>query len=100
MPAAIIHATPKKVLKEGISLNKKYPGIIDIIIKEYSNKDTTDGEATIYAENIQTNAIDAAKPKNSINFQVYSMLENHSLNINCVVGSKLELFNCPLPIKI
>ena len=66
----MIQATPKNVLVEGISLNKKYPGIIDIMIKEYSNSETTEGEATIYAENIQTNAIDAAKPKNKINFHV------------------------------
>ena len=39
--------TPIKVLRDGISLNKKYPGINDIIINEYSNKDTTDGDATI-----------------------------------------------------
>ena len=39
--------TPIKVLKDGISLNRKYPGIIDIIINEYSNKDTTEGDATI-----------------------------------------------------
>ena len=39
--------TPINVLRDGISLNKKYPGIIDIIIKEYSNKETTDGDATI-----------------------------------------------------
>ena len=81
-PAAMMHPTPKNVLVEGTSSNKKYPGIIDIIINEYSNKETTDGDATIYAENIQTNAIDAAKPKNKINFQVYSIFENHSLNIN------------------
>ena len=43
---------------------------MDIIISEYSNKETTDGEAIIYAENIQINAIDAAIPKNKINFQV------------------------------
>ena len=73
---------------------------MDIIIKEYSNKETTDGEAIIYAEKIQINAIDAAKPKNKINFHVYSIFENHSLNINWVVGSKSELFNWPLPIKI
>ena len=95
-----MQATPKNVLPEGISLNKKYPGIIDIMIKEYSNRETTEGEATIYAENMHRNAIDATKPKNKINFHVYSMFENHSLNINCVVGSKLELLNWPLPIKI
>jgi hypothetical protein len=39
--------TPINVPKDGISLNKKYPGIIDITINEYSNKDTTDGDATI-----------------------------------------------------
>jgi hypothetical protein len=39
--------TPINVLKDGISLNKKYPGIIDIIINEYSNKETTEGDATI-----------------------------------------------------
>ena len=39
--------TPNKVLKDGISLNNKYPGIIDIIIKEYSNNETTDGDAMI-----------------------------------------------------
>ena len=39
--------TPRNVLFEGISLNKKYPGIIDIIIKEYSNKETNDGDATM-----------------------------------------------------
>ena len=42
-----MHITPINVLKDGISLNRKYPGIIDIMINEYSNKDTTDGEATI-----------------------------------------------------
>ena len=42
-----MHITPISVLRDGISLNKKYPGIIDIIINEYSNKDTTDGDATI-----------------------------------------------------
>mgnify|MGYP004215390123 FL=1 len=82
MPAAMIQATPKNVLTEGISSNKKYPGIIDIIIKEYSKRETTEGDATIYAEKIHTNAIDAAKPKNKINFQVYSIFENHSLKIN------------------
>ena len=78
----MMQATPKNVLVEGISLNKKYPGIIDMIIKEYSNRETTDGDATIYAEKIHTKAIDAAKPKNKINFHVYSIFENHSLNIN------------------
>ena len=43
---------------------------MDITINEYSNNETTEGDAIIYAENIQTNAIDAAKPKNNINFQV------------------------------
>ena len=43
---------------------------MDIIINEYSNSDTTDGDAVIYAENIHKKAMDAAKPKNSINFQV------------------------------
>ena len=41
------------------------------MISEYSNRETTEGEATIYAEKIQTKAIDAAKPRNKINFQVY-----------------------------
>ena len=31
--------------------------------------------------------MDAATPKNNINFQVYSMFENHSLKINWVVES-------------
>ena len=43
---------------------------MDIIINEYSNSDTTDGDAMIYAENIHKKAMDATKPKNSINFQV------------------------------
>ena len=43
---------------------------MDITINEYSNKETTEVDAMIYAEKIQTNAIDAAKPKNNINFQV------------------------------
>ena len=43
---------------------------MDIIINEYSNNETTDGDAMIYAEKIHKNAIDAASPKNSINFQV------------------------------
>ena len=43
---------------------------MDIIINEYSNSDTTDGDAMIYAENIHKKAIDAASPKNNINFQV------------------------------
>ena len=43
---------------------------MDIIINEYSNNETTEGDAMIYAEKMQTNAIDAAKPKNNINFQV------------------------------
>ncbi len=55
---------------------------MDIIIKEYSKSDTTEGEAIMYAENIQTKAIDAATPKNKINFQVYSEFVNHSLKIN------------------
>ena len=70
IPAAIIHATPRNVLPDGISLNRKYPGIIDIIIREYSNKETTDGDATMYAENIQRKAIYAATPKKNINFHV------------------------------
>ena len=43
---------------------------MDIIINEYSNNETTKGDAMIYAEKIHTNAIDAAKPKNNTNFQV------------------------------
>ena len=43
---------------------------MDITINEYSNNETTEGDAMIYAENIHTNAIDAAKPKNNINFQL------------------------------
>ena len=43
---------------------------MDIIINEYSNKETTDGDAIIYAENIHTNATDAATPKNNIYFHV------------------------------
>ena len=39
--------TPNKVLSDGISLNRKKPGIIDIIINEYSNNETTDGDAII-----------------------------------------------------
>ena len=58
-----------------------------MMMSEYSNKDTKEGDATIYAENIHRKAIDAAKPKNSKNFHVYSKFENHSLNINCVVAS-------------
>ena len=72
---------------------------MDIIINEYSNKETTEGEATMYAENMQRKAIEATKPKNKINFHVYSIFENHSLKINCVVGSKSGLFNCPFPIN-
>ena len=64
-----------------------------MIINEYSNKETTDGDATIYAEKIQTKAIDATKPKNKINFHVYSIFENHSLKMNCIVGSKFGLFS-------
>ena len=30
-----------------ISSNKNYPGIIDIVINEYSNIETTEGEATM-----------------------------------------------------
>ena len=71
-----------------------------MIINEYSNKETTDGDATIYAEKIQTKAIDAANPKNKINFHVYSIFENLSLNMNCIVGSKFGLLSWPLPIKI
>tara|TARA_Y100000991_G_scaffold115506_1_gene87122 strand:+ start:533 stop:676 length:144 start_codon:yes stop_codon:yes gene_type:complete len=44
MPALITRLTPKNVLKVGISLNKRYPMIIDQIINEYSNNDTTEGE--------------------------------------------------------
>ena len=40
---------------------------MDIIINEYSNSDTTDGDAIIYAEKIHKNAIDADKKKNNIN---------------------------------
>ena len=65
-----MQTTPISVLNDGISLNNRQPGIMDIIINEYSNKDTTDGDATIQALNTQTNAIDAATPKNKINFQV------------------------------
>jgi regulator of sigma E protease len=36
----------------------------------------------VWGKNIQTNAIEATKPKNKINFQVYSKFENHSLKIN------------------
>ena len=43
---------------------------MDIIINEYSNSETTEGDAMIYAENIHTNAIDAASTKNNINFLV------------------------------
>ena len=43
----IAHENKIKVLIDGISLNKKYPGIMDITIKEYSNNETTDGEAII-----------------------------------------------------
>ena len=43
---------------------------MDITINEYSNNETTEGDAMIYAENIHKKAMDAAKPKNSINFQV------------------------------
>ena len=57
------------------------------MINEYSNKDINDGDAKMYAENIQRNAIDAAKPKNNKNFHVYSKFENHFLKINCVVES-------------
>ena len=49
----MIQATPKNVLAEGISSNKKYPGIIDIIIKEYSNSETNDGDAILYAVKTQ-----------------------------------------------
>ena len=42
-----------------------------MIINEYSNKETTDGDATIYAEKIQTKAIDAAKPKNKNLYRGY-----------------------------
>ena len=43
---------------------------MDIIISEYSNNDTTEGDAMIQAEKIQTKPIEAAIPKNNINFQV------------------------------
>ena len=62
----MINITPIKVLKDGISLNKKYPGIIDIMINEYSNNDTTDGEAIIQAVNIQTNAKNSPKTNNPV----------------------------------
>ena len=43
---------------------------MDIIISEYSNNDTTEGDAMIQAEKIQTKPIEAAAPKNKMNFQV------------------------------
>ena len=43
---------------------------MDMIINEYSNNETTDGDAMIYAEKIHKNPIDAANPKNNMNFQV------------------------------
>ena len=44
IPALIIKLIPINVLNVGMSLNKKYPIIIDQIINEYSNNETTDGE--------------------------------------------------------
>lgn len=44
IPALIIKLIPINVLNVGISLNNKYPIIIDQMINEYSNSETTDGE--------------------------------------------------------
>ena len=43
----MIIVAPNKVLIEGTLSNKKYPIKIAHIIKEYSNKETTDGEAML-----------------------------------------------------
>jgi hypothetical protein len=47
MPALIIIETPIKVRGVGILLNKIYPINIDQIIREYSYKETTDGDAIL-----------------------------------------------------
>jgi len=43
IPALIIKLIPINVLNVGISLNNKYPIIIDQMINEYSNSETTMG---------------------------------------------------------
>ena len=47
MPAPIIIETPINVLGVGTLLNKIYPINIDQIIKEYSYKETTEGDAML-----------------------------------------------------
>ena len=64
MPALIIKLIPINVLNVGISLNNKYPINIDQIINEYSNNETTDGDAIIYAENIHKNLYHLHHPLN------------------------------------
>ena len=44
IPTLINKLIPINVLNVGISLNNKYPSIIDQLINEYSNSETTDGE--------------------------------------------------------
>ena len=66
MPAPIIIETPKKVLIVGMLSNNIKPIIIDQIIREYSYKETTDGDAMLYALNIQKNAKAPINPINII----------------------------------
>ena len=45
----MIIETPMNVLTVGISLNKINPVNIDQIIKEYPKRETTEGDAILYA---------------------------------------------------
>ena len=63
MPPNTIKNTPKIVFKDGISSKKNHPLKEDHISIEYSNGDTTAGDAIRYAENKSRNAAAAVKPK-------------------------------------
>ena len=78
MPPKIIKVIPMIDFKVGISLKKNHPLIEDHKSIEYSNGDTTAGEAILYAVNVKIKATEAVKPVAIISNKEVSRLPNHS----------------------
>ena len=69
------------------------------MIKEYSNKETVEGDPILYALKTKAKANAPQQPMIAIIGHAVAGLVNHSLKINCMEGS-LKVLNFPSPAKI
>ena len=95
----MIKARLKKIRDQFVEYNLDGYGVPknEEFIYEYSNNDTIDGDAILYAEKTQKNDIDATIPITRTYGHEAEGLVNHSLTINCIVGS-VKVLNFPSPV--